>query len=293
MTRESGYFGEFGGSYVSETLVAALDELENCYFNLEKDFWTDFEALLKTYVPRPSALYKAHKLGQDLSLDNLYLKREDLNHTGAHKINNCIGQILLARKMGKTRIIAETGAGQHGVATATVCAYFSMPCTVYMGAKDVERQQLNVFRMKLLGAKVVPVTSGTATLKDALNEAIKDWISNVHDTYYLIGSVTGPHPYPVIVRDFQSVIGEEVRAQLGHAPDWVFACVGGGSNAIGIFHPFINDQTRLVGVEASGDGIESGRHAATLSKGKPGILHGSKSYVLQDDDGQIAESFWK
>jgi len=292
-----GYFGAFGGRYVPETLLYALDELEEAYRRARRDkrFASELKALLAGYSGRPTPLTFASRLTGRLGGARLFLKREDLNHTGSHKINNCLGQILLARRMGKTRIIAETGAGQHGVATATVCALFGLPCEVYMGEEDVRRQALNVFRMKLLGAKVHPVSSGTRTLKDAMSEALRDWVTNVRTTYYLIGSTAGPHPYPVMVRDFQRVIGVETRRQILKAvkrlPDCVVACVNGGSNAMGIFHPFLKDKkVRLVGAEAAGDGIHTRRTAATFAKGSPGILHGSRSIVLQDKDGQISET---
>jgi tryptophan synthase beta chain len=294
---ERGHFGDFGGRYVAETLMPALHELERAYAEALADpaFRADYDALQREYVGRPSPLTFAPNLTARLSGAKVYLKREDLNHTGSHKINNCIGQALLARRMGKRRVIAETGAGQHGVAAATVAAKFGMSCDVYMGAEDVRRQSLNVFRMKLLGARVLPVDSGTRTLKDALNEALRDWVTNVYDTYYMIGTVAGPHPYPMLVRDFQRVIGDEVRAQLrdaeGRLPDAIVACVGGGSNAMGIFHPFVEERSvRLVGVEAAGEGIATGRHAASIVGGAVGVLHGSKSYVLQDREGQIAET---
>jgi len=292
---ERGRFGAFGGQYIAETLMPAVEELTQAYGEARDDeaFAAEFSALLRDYVGRPSRLTHAARLSKRLGAQ-IYLKREDLNHTGAHKINNCIGQALLARKMGKTRIIAETGAGQHGVATATVCALFALPCRVYMGAEDVRRQALNVFRMRLLGAEVVPVEAGAHTLKDAMNEALRDWVTNVADTYYLIGSVAGPHPYPLMVRDFQSVIGHETREQIremaGRLPDALIACVGGGSNAAGLFSPFEDDDVRFVGVEAAGEGIDTPRHAATLGSGRVGVLHGSKSYVLCDDGGQIAEA---
>ncbi|MEX2582229.1 MAG: tryptophan synthase subunit beta [Gemmatimonadota bacterium] len=293
--KESERFGEFGGRFVPETLIAALDELVAVYDEAAADasFWEELEALWRDYVGRPTPLYRARRLGAASGGVELYLKREDLNHTGAHKINNTLGQVLLARRMGKERIIAETGAGQHGVATATVCALFGLRCIVYMGEEDVRRQALNVYRMKLLGAEVRPVSSGTRTLKDATNEAIRDWVTNVSDTHYIIGSVVGPHPYPRMVRDFQCVIGSESRAQCleitGRLPVAVVACVGGGSNAMGIFHPFVEDaEVELVGVEAAGEGVDSGHHAATLTAGKPGVLHGSLSYLLQDAHGQVA-----
>jgi tryptophan synthase beta chain len=288
-------FGIFGGRYVPETLIAALDELTLAYAQAmaDEDFLAEFDALLKDFVGRPTPLYRARRLEAAVGGGPVYLKREDLNHTGAHKINNTIGQALLARRMGKQRIIAETGAGQHGVATATACALFDMECVVYMGAEDVERQALNVFRMELLGAEVRPVRSGTQTLKDATNEAIRDWVTNVGDTHYIIGSVVGPAPFPRMVRDFQSVIGREAREQIleleGRLPAEVVACVGGGSNAMGIFHAFVRDrEVRLTGVEAAGQGVASGRHSASLSAGRPGILHGALSYLLQSDDGQVA-----
>ena len=289
-----GYFGDFGGAFVPEILVPALDELHAAFEEARHDpaFQACYHGLLRDYVGRPTALTYAKRLSKHLGGGRVYLKREDLCHTGAHKINNAIGQILLARRMGKTRIIAETGAGQHGVATATVCARFGMPCVVYMGAEDMERQRLNVQRMRLLGAEVRPATSGSQTLKDATNEAIRDWVTNVRDTFYIIGSVVGPHPYPAMVRDFHTVIGREVRTQLEEkegrsAPDILIACVGGGSNAIGLFHPFLDEPSvRCIGVEASGEGLD-GRHAATLTLGTPGILHGALSYLLQDEEGQI------
>jgi tryptophan synthase beta chain len=291
-----GRFGEYGGLYVPETLMPLVLDLARAYDEAKADpaFEAELSACLKTYVGRPSPLHLARRLGEHLGRGRIYFKREDLNHTGAHKINNCVGQILLARRMGKTRIIAETGAGQHGVATATVCALYGLPCIVYMGAVDVERQAPNVLRMKLLGAEVRPVTSGAATLKDAMNEALRDWVANVEDTYYLIGSAAGPHPYPAMVRDFQTVIGTEARAQIleaeGRLPDAVTACVGGGSNAIGIFHPFLADEeVRIFGVEAAGEGM-AGRHAAALNGGRPGVLHGNRTYLLQDADGQITEA---
>jgi tryptophan synthase beta chain len=292
-----GRFGEFGGRYVAETLMPLVLELEREYARAKADpaFQTELRGFLTHYVGRPSPLYFAERLTTHFGGAKIYLKREELNHTGAHKINNCMGQILLALRMGKTRIIAETGAGQHGVATATVCARFGLPCVVYMGAVDVERQKPNVFRMNLLGATVSPVTSGAATLKDAMNEAMRDWVTNVEDTYYIIGTAAGPHPYPAMVRDFQAVIGTETRAQMleaeGRLPDAVVACVGGGSNAIGMFHPFLNDEgVRLVGVEASGHGLATTKHAASLTGGRPGVLHGNRTYLLQDDDGQITDA---
>ena len=292
-----GHFGGFGGRYVAETLMPLLLALEKAYAEAKDDpnFKTELTGLLKHYVGRPSPLYFAERLTNHLGGAQIYFKREELNHTGAHKINNCIGQILLARRMGKTRIIAETGAGQHGVATATVAALFGLPCTVYMGEVDIERQKPNVFRMNLLGAEVRPVSSGSRTLKDAMNEALRDWVANVHDTFYIIGSAAGPHPYPMMVRDFQTVIGNETRAQMqeceGRLPDLLIACVGGGSNAIGMFHPFLDDPSVAIhGVEAAGEGTETQHHAATLSKGTPGVLHGARSYLLQDSDGQILEA---
>jgi len=299
-----GHFGDFGGRYVAETLMPLILDLEREYRSAKTDpaFKTEFEYLLKHYVGRPSPLYYAERFTEELRKDapqgkgaKVYFKRDELNHTGAHKINNCIGQILLARRMGKTRIIAETGAGQHGVATATVAARFGLPCTVYMGARDIERQQPNVFRMKLLGATVVGVESGSRTLKDAMNEALRDWVANVHDTFYIIGTAAGPHPYPELVRDFQSVIGTEAKAQMleaeGRLPDLLVAAIGGGSNAIGLFHPFLDDASvRMVGVEAAGHGLDSGEHAASIAGGRPGVLHGNKTYLLQDEDGQITEA---
>ncbi len=281
-----GHFGVFGGQFVPETLMAALEELTAAYEEARQDasFEEEYRYLLKQYVGRPSPLYFAERLTRHLGGARIYLKREDLNHTGAHKINNTIGQALLARRMNKRRLIAETGAGQHGVATATVAAMFNMQCVVYMGEEDISRQELNVFRMRLLGAEVAPVASGSRTLKDAMNEAIRDWVTNVRTTYYLFGTVGGPHPYPMLVRDFQTVIGREARAQIleqeGRLPDCILACVGGGSNSIGIFHPFLADPVRLIGVEAAGHGIETGKHAATLSAGEIGVLHGSLSYLL-------------
>ena len=292
-----GYFGPYGGQYVPETLMVALRELTQAYEKAlrDKKFKKELNGYLSNYSGRPTPLTYAARLTESLGGAKIYLKREDLNHTGAHKINNCLGQILLAKRMGKKRIIAETGAGQHGVATATVCALFGLKCEVYMGEEDVRRQALNVFRMKLLGAQVHAVSSGTRTLKDAMSEAIRDWVTNVRTTYYLIGSTAGPHPYPMIVRDFQRVIGEEARRQIlkieKKLPDVLVACVNGGSNAIGLFYPFIQDKkVKMVGVEASGDGVKTKRHAATMEKGKPGVLHGSYSYVLQSPEGQIAET---
>ena len=293
----SGRFGDYGGRYVPETLMPLVHELEAAFRLAMADpaFHAELDGYLKHYVGRPSPMYFAERLTQKFGGAKVYLKREELNHTGAHKINNCMGQILLAMRMGKTRIIAETGAGQHGVATATVCARFGLPCVVYMGAVDVERQKPNVFRMNLLGARVEPVTSGSSTLKDAMNEALRDWVTNVDDTYYLIGSAAGPHPYPEMVREFQAVMGREARAQIleaeGRLPDAVVACVGGGSNAIGTFHPFLNDQgVRLIGVEASGDGMDTERHAAAINGGRPGVLHGNRTYLIQDAVGQITEA---
>ncbi|MEO8672706.1 MAG: tryptophan synthase subunit beta [Tahibacter sp.] len=292
-----GRFGAYGGVYVAETLMAPLEELTQAYLQLRDDprFIAEFEHDLKHYVGRPSPIYHAERLSKKVGGAQILLKREDLNHTGAHKINNTIGQALVAKHMGKRRIIAETGAGQHGVASATVCARLGIECVVYMGAVDVERQAINVYRMKLLGAQVVPVESGSRTLKDALNEAMRDWVTNVDNTYYMIGTVAGPHPYPMMVRDFNSVVGREARAQMlaqyGKLPDLLVACVGGGSNAIGLFHAFLNDPgVGIVGAEAAGDGIETGRHAASLSAGRPGVLHGNRTYVICDDRGQIIET---
>jgi tryptophan synthase beta chain len=293
----AGHFGGYGGRFVAETLMPLVLDLERAYETAKNDpaFHAELNGLLKHYVGRPSALYFAERLTAHLGGAKIYLKREDLNHTGAHKINNCLGQILLARRMGKTRIIAETGAGQHGVATATVAARFGLPCVVYMGEVDIERQKPNVFRMNLLGADVRGVTSGSRTLKDAMNEALRDWVANVEDTFYIIGSAAGPHPYPAMVRDFQCVIGDEIRAQIVEAenrlPDLVVACVGGGSNAIGTFHPFLDERdVEIHGVEAAGEGVSTERHAATLTKGTPGVLHGARSYLLQDKDGQVLEA---
>ena len=289
-----GYFGDYGGKFVPETLMPALDELETAYEKAKRDssFWAEFDCLSRNYSGRPTPLYFAERLTKHCGGAQIYIKREDLLHTGAHKINNALGQGLLARRMKKQRIIAETGAGQHGVATATICAKLGLDCVVYMGEEDVQRQALNVFRMKLLGAEVRPVCSGTKTLKDAINEAIRDWVTNVENTYYLLGSVVGPHPYPVMVRDFQSIIGNETRGQIlakhSRLPDYIIACVGGGSNSMGIFHPFVNDKdVKFIGVEAAGKGIKTGKHAASLVAGSVGVLHGTKSYVLQDDAGQI------
>ena len=292
-----GKFGGFGGRFVAETLMPLILEVEQAYAAARADpaFQPELDYYLKHYVGRPSPLWFAERLTKVLGGAKVYFKRDELNHTGAHKINSCIGQILLARRMGKTRIIAETGAGQHGVATATVCALFGLPCTVYMGATDVARQAPNVFRMKLLGAEVKPVVSGAATLKDAMNEALRDWVANVSDTYYLIGTVAGPHPYPMMVRDFQSVIGNEAKQQLqeaeGRLPDAAVAAIGGGSNAMGLFHPFLDDPSvRLIGVKAAGHGLDTHEHAASILRGRPGVLHGNRTYLLQDDDGQIQEA---
>ena len=292
-----GHFGPYGGSFVSETLVAALEQLNHAYDHYSRDpeFIAEFNSELKHFVGRPSPIYHAKRWSEILGGAQIYLKREDLNHTGAHKINNTIGQALLARRMGKQRVIAETGAGQHGVASATVAARFGMKCVVYMGAEDVGRQSANVYRMKLLGAEVVPVESGSRTLKDALNEAMRDWVTNVEDTFYIIGTVAGPHPYPTMVRDFNSVVGKECVKQMpdmvGRQPDAVIACVGGGSNAMGIFYDYIpHEHVRLIGVEAAGDGLDTNRHAASLQLGKPGVLHGNRTYLLQDDNGQIIET---
>jgi tryptophan synthase beta chain len=301
---ERGHFGDFGGRYVAETLMPLILDLEREYRAAQVDpaFKAKFDDLMTHYVGRPSPMYYAERMTETLRASapegkgpKVYFKREELNHTGAHKINNCIGQILLAKRMGKTRIIAETGAGQHGVATATVAARFGLPCTIFMGARDIERQAPNVFRMKLLGAEVRPVTSGAQTLKDAMNEALRDWVANVHDTFYIIGTAAGPHPYPEMVRDFQSVIGTESKAQIleaeGRLPDLLIASVGGGSNAIGLFHPFLDDaEVAMLGIEAAGHGLNTTQHAASLTGGKPGILHGNKTYLLQDEDGQIAEA---
>ena len=293
-----GYFKQFGGRFVPETLIPALDELEEVYQELKNDpeFIDELKSLLADYSGRPTSLYYAEQLSKYYGGAKIYLKREDLNHTGAHKINNTLGQILLAKKMGKKRIIAESGAGQHGVATATVAARFNLDCEIYMGKEDIERQSLNVYKMEMLGAEVIPVTSGSQTLKDATNEAIRDWVTNVEDTHYIIGSVVGPHPYPMMVRDFQRIIGDETKRQIkkkeGRLPDYILACVGGGSNAMGIFYPFVEDkEVNLIGVEAAGKGLESGRHAATISAGRIGVLHGSKSYLLQDDDGQVIPAY--
>ncbi len=294
---EKGYFGQFGGRYVSETLMPLILEVEKEYSKIKQDklFIDEFNHYLETYVGRPSPLFFAKRITEDLKGPKIYFKRDELNHTGAHKINNCLGQILLAKKMGKKRIIAETGAGQHGVATATVCALFGLPCVIYMGEKDIKRQSPNVFRMKLLGAKIISVSSGSKSLKDAMNEALRDWVTNVQDTFYIIGTAAGPHPYPTMVRDFQSVIGKEVREQLklleGRSPDLLMACIGGGSNALGLFHEFLDDSNvEMIAVEAAGHGIETDKHAASLTGGKPGVLHGNKTYLLQSSSGQIQEA---
>jgi tryptophan synthase beta chain len=294
---ERGHFGIFGGRFVAETLMPLILEVERAYNAAKADpaFKAELDYQLNYYVGRPSPLYLAERLTQHFGGARIYFKRDELNHTGSHKINNCLGQILLARRMGKTRIIAETGAGQHGVATATVCALFNLPCVVYMGETDMERQKPNVFRMRLLGAEVVPVKSGSRTLKDAMNEALRDWVANVESTYYIIGTVAGPHPYPTMVRDFQSIIGNEVREQLqaleGRLPDTMVACIGGGSNAMGLFHPFLDDPSvQMIGVEAAGHGIETGEHAASITGGRPGVLHGNRTYLLQNEDGQITEA---
>ena len=304
----AGHFGRYGGSFVSETLTVAIEELKAAYAQYQHDpaFIAEFKSELKHFVGRPSPVYHAARMSREQGGAQIYLKREDLNHTGAHKINNTIGQAMLAKRMGKPRIIAETGAGQHGVATATICARYGLECVVYMGSEDVKRQSPNVYRMKLLGATVVPVTSGSRTLKDALNEALRDWVANVDNTFYIIGTVAGPHPYPMMVRDFQSVIGKECITQMpeflgaggdngqagqGGQPDAVIACVGGGSNAMGIFYPYIGyENTRLIGVEAAGEGLDSGRHSASLQRGLPGVLHGNRTYVLQDENGQVTET---
>ena len=294
---QRGHFGQYGGIFVAETLIPALEELRLAYDEARRDpaFIAEFEYDLKHYVGRPSPVYHAKRWSETLGGAQIYLKREDLNHTGAHKVNNCIGQAMLARRMGKKRVIAETGAGQHGVATATVAARYGMECVVYMGAEDIRRQAANVYRMKLLGATVVPVESGSKTLKDALNEAMRDWVTNISDTFYIIGTVAGPHPYPMMVRDFQAVIGREAIVQMpeqcGRQPDAVIACVGGGSNAMGIFYPYVpHTGVRLIGVEAAGDGLDTGRHAASLTGGRPGVLHGNRTYLLQDENGQIIET---
>jgi tryptophan synthase beta chain len=297
MPDSQGHFGPYGGTFVSETLIAAIDELKTQYLRYRDDpaFKAEFAYELKHYVGRPSPIYHAKRLSESLGGAQIYLKREDLNHTGAHKVNNTVGQAMLARRMGKPRVIAETGAGQHGVATATVAARYGMECVVYMGSEDIKRQAQNVYRMKLLGATVVPVESGSKTLKDALNEAMRDWVTNIHNTFYIIGTVAGPHPYPMMVRDFNSVVGTECLTQMpemaGRQPDVVLACVGGGSNAMGIFYPYIpHAEVRLMGVEAGGEGIASGHHAASLSAGSPGVLHGNRTYLLQDANGQIIET---
>lgn len=294
LPNENGYFGDYGGRFVAETLMQPLLDLENAYkkYMSDEEFLAELDDDLKYYVGRPSPLYFAKRWSEEIGGAKIFLKREDLNHTGAHKVNNTVGQALLAKRMGKPRVIAETGAGQHGVATATIAARLGLECCVYMGEEDIKRQSTNVFRMKLLGAQVVPVTSGSRTLKDALNEALRDWVTNVDTTFYIIGTVAGPHPYPVIVRDFQSIIGRETRCQcleqIGSLPDALVACVGGGSNAIGLFHPFINDSdVAMVGVEAGGEGVASGRHSAPLSAGIPGVLHGNRTYLMQDECGQI------
>ena len=294
---EKGYFGKFGGRYVSETLMPLIMEVEKEYEKLKSDkvFINELNYYLKTYVGRPSPLFFAKRITDDLKGPKIFFKRDELNHTGAHKINNCIGQILLAKRMGKKRIIAETGAGQHGVATATVCALFGLPCIVYMGEKDIERQSPNVFRMKLLGAEIRSVSTGSRSLKDAMNEALRDWVTNVSNTFYIIGTAAGPHPYPAMVRDFQSIIGQEVREQLkeleGRSPDLLMACIGGGSNALGLFHEFLDDaNVEMIAVEAAGHGIKTDKHAASLTGGKPGVLHGNKTYLLQSEDGQIQEA---
>ncbi len=294
---DRGHFGPYGGTFVAETLIHALDELKEAYekFKADPEFVAEFRNELKHFVGRPSPIYHAARLSREIGGAQIYLKREDLNHTGAHKINNVIGQALLAKRMGKPRVIAETGAGQHGVATATICARFGLECVVYMGSEDVKRQSPNVYRMHLLGAKVVPVESGSKTLKDALNEALRDWVTNVENTFYIIGTVAGPHPYPAMVRDFQRVIGDECLVQMpemiGRQPEAVIACVGGGSNAMGIFYPYIEHAgTRLIGVEAAGQGLDTGKHAASLSAGSPGVLHGNRTYLLQDENGQITET---
>ena len=293
---ERGHFGQYGGRYVAETLMPLILSVEKAWNEAKADpnFWAEFDDLAKNYIGRPSPLYFAKKTTEHFGGAKIYFKRDELNHTGAHKINHCIGQVLLAKRMGKTRIIAETGAGQHGVATATVCALFDLPCTVFMGSKDVERQAPNVFRMKLLGAEVRSVDSGSSSLKDAMNEAMRDWVTNVHDTYYLIGTVGGPHPFPAMVRDFQSVIGKETKEQMmereGRLPDTLIAAIGGGSNAMGLFHPFLDDEVKMIGVEAGGHGVDTDQHAASLNGGKAGVLHGMQTYFLQNDDGQIQEA---
>jgi tryptophan synthase beta chain len=293
----NGHFGLYGGRYIAETLVPLIQAVDQAWATAKRDtaFWNEFDTLCRDYIGRPSPLYFAKDSTKEFGGAQVWFKRDELNHTGSHKINNCIGQILLARRMGKTRIIAETGAGQHGVATATVCALFKLPCTIFMGATDIERQKPNVFRMKLLGAEVRPVTSGAGTLKDAMNEALRDWVANVENTFYIIGTVAGPHPYPAMVRDFQSVIGREAKEQMlrqaGRLPDTLVAAIGGGSNAMGLFHPFLDDaDVKIIGVEAGGHGIETGRHAASLTGGRPGVLHGNRTYLLQNADGQITEA---
>tara|TARA_B100000575_G_scaffold164545_1_gene131468 strand:+ start:61 stop:1269 length:1209 start_codon:yes stop_codon:yes gene_type:complete len=297
LPNEKGYFGKFGGRYVSETLMPLILEVEKEYEKIKNDkiFIDEFNYYLENYVGRPSPLYFAERITNDLGGAKIYFKRDELNHTGAHKINNCLGQILLAKKMGKKRIIAETGAGQHGVATATVCALFGLPCVVYMGEKDIQRQSPNVFRMRLLGAEIKSVSNGSKSLKDAMNEALRDWVTNVKDTFYIIGTAAGPHPYPTMVRDFQSVIGKEVRTQIkkleGKSPDLLIACIGGGSNALGLFHEFLDDSdVEMIAVEAAGHGIDTKKHAASLTGGKPGVLHGNKTYLLQSNSGQIQEA---
>ena len=293
---EQGHFGLFGGRFVAETLMPLILDLETAYTEARQspEFQRDFDYYAAHYTGRPSPLYFAKSLTESLGGAKIYFKRDELNHTGSHKINNTLGQILLAKRMGKSRIIAETGAGQHGVATATVCALFDLPCVVYMGATDIERQAPNVFRMKLLGAEIVPVTSGTGTLKDAMNDALRDWVANVADTFYIIGTVAGPHPYPTMVRDFQSIIGREAKEQMlaaeGRLPDTLVACIGGGSNAMGLFHPFLDDPVQIVGVEAGGFGLETDKHAASLTGGRPGVLHGNRTYLLQNEDGQITDA---
>ena len=293
---EQGHFGLFGGRFVAETLMPLILDLETAYSEAREspEFQRDFDYYAAHYTGRPSPLYFAKSLTESLGGAKIYFKRDELNHTGSHKINNTLGQILLAKRMGKSRIIAETGAGQHGVATATVCALFDLPCVVYMGATDIERQAPNVFRMKLLGAEIVPVTSGTGTLKDAMNDALRDWVANVADTFYIIGTVAGPHPYPAMVRDFQSIIGREAKEQMlaaeGRLPDTLVACIGGGSNAMGLFHPFLDDPVQIVGVEAGGYGLETDKHAASLTGGRPGVLHGNRTYLLQNEDGQINDA---
>ena len=293
---EQGHFGLFGGRFVAETLMPLILDLETAYSEAREspEFQRDFDYYAAHYTGRPSPLYFAKSLTESLGGAKIYFKRDELNHTGSHKINNTLGQILLAKRMGKSRIIAETGAGQHGVATATVCALFDLPCVVYMGATDIERQAPNVFRMKLLGAEIVPVTSGTGTLKDAMNDALRDWVANVADTFYIIGTVAGPHPYPAMVRDFQSIIGRETKEQMlaaeGRLPDTLVACIGGGSNAMGLFHPFLDDPVQIVGVEAGGYGLETDKHAASLTGGRPGVLHGNRTYLLQNEDGQINDA---